>query len=54
MTDEAKSYYDVGKEFAGHDTVNHGREEYVRYTGDADYVITPTRSKASIRSSNAA
>jgi transposase-like protein len=29
-TDEAKSYYDVGKVFAGHDTVNHGRDEYVR------------------------
>jgi transposase-like protein len=40
VTDEAKSYYDVGKEFAGHDTVNHGREEYVRYTADPNYVIT--------------
>jgi transposase-like protein len=39
-TDEAKSYYDVGKEFAGHDTVNHGREEYVRYTASPNYVIT--------------
>jgi transposase-like protein len=40
VTDEAKSYYDVGKEFAGHDAVNHGREEYVRYTADPNYVIT--------------
>jgi len=39
-TDEAKSYYDVGKEFAAHDTVNHGREEYARYTSDPNYVIT--------------
>lgn len=39
-TDEAKSYYDVGRAFAGHDTVNHGREEYVRYTADPNYVIT--------------
>jgi transposase-like protein len=39
-TDEAKHYYDLGKEYAGHDTVNHRYEEYVRYTGDAEYVIT--------------
>jgi transposase-like protein len=39
-TDEAKSYYDIGKEYAGHDTVNHGREEYVRYTRDPKYIIT--------------
>jgi transposase-like protein len=30
-TDEAKHYYDMHKEF-GHDTVNHSKEEYVRYT----------------------
>jgi hypothetical protein len=40
VTDEAKSYYDVSKEFAGHDTVNHSREEYVRYTANPNYVIT--------------
>jgi transposase-like protein len=39
-TDEAKAYYDVAKEFAGHDAVNHSREEYVRYTGNPEYVIT--------------
>ena len=31
-TDEAKHYYDVGKDFAGHDTVTHSADEYVRYT----------------------
>jgi transposase-like protein len=31
-TDEAKHYYDVAKEFAGHDTVTHSADEYVRYT----------------------
>jgi hypothetical protein len=39
-TDEAKHYYDLGKEYAGHDTVSHRYEEYVRYTGDPEYVIT--------------
>jgi transposase-like protein len=33
MTDEAGQYFHVGKEFARHETVNHGIEEYVR--GDA-------------------
>ena len=36
----AKHYYDLGKEYAGHDTVNHRYEEYVRYTKDPEYVIT--------------
>src|SRR5271163_1138899 len=31
MTDEAKHYYDVGKEFAGHGTVKHSADEYVRH-----------------------
>jgi transposase-like protein len=31
MTDEAKHYYDVGNEFAGHRTVKHSAEEYVRH-----------------------
>jgi transposase-like protein len=31
-TDEAKHYYDLSKEFAGHDTVTHSADEYVRYT----------------------
>jgi transposase-like protein len=39
-TDEAKHYYDLGKEYAGHDTVNHRYEEYVRYTKDPEYAIT--------------
>ncbi|QEX23794.1 DDE transposase [Hypericibacter adhaerens] len=33
MTDEAGQYYHPGKEFAKHETVNHGAGEYVR--GDA-------------------
>ncbi len=33
MTDEARHYKFIGREFADHQTVNHGREEYVR--GDA-------------------
>lgn len=31
MTDEHKSYTEVGGEFASHDTVNHSKDEYVRY-----------------------
>jgi transposase-like protein len=31
MTDEAKHYYDVAGEFAGHKTVKHSDEEYVRH-----------------------
>lgn len=30
MTDEFRAYKSVGKKFADHQTVNHGREEYVR------------------------
>ncbi|MGB8438104.1 MAG: IS1595 family transposase [Candidatus Acidiferrales bacterium] len=33
-TDEAKHYYDVGKEYAAHETVNHSLEEYARREGD--------------------
>jgi len=33
MTDESGSYVTVGREFAGHGTVNHGIEEYVRTGG---------------------
>jgi transposase-like protein len=39
-TDEAKHYYDLGKEYAGHYTVNHSADEYVRYTKNPKYVIT--------------
>jgi transposase-like protein len=31
MTDEARHYMEVGREFASHDAVNHGEDEYVRY-----------------------
>jgi hypothetical protein len=30
MTDEAGVYEKIGKPFASHDTVEHGRGEYVR------------------------
>jgi transposase-like protein len=30
QTDESKLYHKVGKEFAAHETVNHGEKEYVR------------------------
>jgi len=30
MTDDAGQYRPIGKEFASHETVNHGIEEYVR------------------------
>jgi transposase-like protein len=33
-TDEAKHYYDVSKEYAAHETVNHSKDEYVRYEGE--------------------
>lgn len=31
QTDEAKQYRKIGEEFASHDRVNHGEDEYVRY-----------------------
>jgi transposase-like protein len=31
MTDEAPQYKEPGRDFAGHDAVNHGEKEYVRY-----------------------
>jgi hypothetical protein len=30
MTDEATHYREIGEEFFSHETVNHGKEEYVR------------------------
>jgi transposase-like protein len=30
MTDEARHYMEVGREYESHEAVNHGREEYVR------------------------
>jgi transposase-like protein len=41
MTDEARHYKEIGREFASHDAVNHGKEEYVRYAGD-DVITTNT------------
>jgi transposase-like protein len=34
VTDEWTAYNEIGRDFASHDTVNHGREEYVRHEGD--------------------
>ena len=34
MTDELSSYREVGSEFASHETVSHGNEEYARYDGE--------------------
>jgi transposase-like protein len=31
MTDEAGQYLELGKSFASHDSVNHGKDEYARY-----------------------
>ncbi len=42
VTDEASHYWDVGREFARHDAVNHGIDEYARYEREKDgteYVI---------------
>ncbi len=42
VTDEASHYWEVGRDFARHDAVNHGLEEYARYEHEADgseYVI---------------
>ena len=42
VTDEASHYWEVGRDFARHDAVNHGLDEYARYERDKDgseYVI---------------
>jgi transposase-like protein len=45
-TDEAKHYYDMGKDFALHQTVNHSQDEYAKYSAVAtfpdgkQYVVT--------------
>jgi len=42
VTDEASHYWDVGRDFARHDAVNHGLDEYARYERQSDgteYVI---------------
>lgn len=38
MTDEARHYKGVGREFASHDSVNHGAGEYVRGRGHTNTV----------------
>lgn len=32
-TDQSPVYFDIGREFVGHDSVNHHKEEYARYEG---------------------
>jgi hypothetical protein len=61
ITDQARHYIDVGKEFASHDAVNHGEDEYARYASRVDFpqgraLCHPplTRWKATIRFSSAA
>jgi len=39
-TDESSSYNDVALEFAEHDAVNHGQDEYARRTDDPLYIIS--------------
>jgi transposase-like protein len=40
MTDEARHYMEIGREYESHDAVNHGNKEYVRY--GADTITTNT------------
>jgi transposase-like protein len=40
MTDEARHYMEVGREFESHGAVNHGEKEYVRY--GAEVITTNT------------
>jgi transposase-like protein len=42
VTDEYGAYRGAHKEFAGHDTVNHGAKEYARYQPDGFVVTTNT------------
>jgi transposase-like protein len=37
MTDEGGWYKEVGKDFLRHDTVNHSKDEYVRYTNAKEF-----------------
>jgi transposase-like protein len=41
MTDEAPVYRSLGGEYLSHDAVNHGKKEYVRYSGE-DVITTNT------------
>jgi ISXO2-like transposase domain len=40
MTDEANRYTKVGREFASHQSVDHGREEYAYYDKQSDTVVS--------------
>jgi transposase-like protein len=46
MTDQARHYMEVGRDFASHDAVNHSEEEYARYASvvaspeEPPYIIT--------------
>jgi hypothetical protein len=67
LTDEARHYMEVGREFKSHDAVNHGKDQYVRYWNEVTdktrpggkpivktTTITTNTAKASIRFSTAA
>src|SRR3984957_20076972 len=41
MTDEAPQYKEPGRDFAGHDAVNHGEKEYVRYWNEVTDQMRP-------------
>ena len=41
MTDEHASYKGVGQDFASHDAVNHGKDEYVRYWNELTGELRP-------------
>jgi transposase-like protein len=41
QTDESRLYTKVGMDFAAHDTVNHGRKEYVRYWNEVTDKLRP-------------
>jgi hypothetical protein len=41
MTDQAKIYKKLGGVFAGHDTVNHQEDEYVRYWNEVTDKLRP-------------
>jgi hypothetical protein len=41
MTDEARFYVAVGKDFASHEAVNHGEKEYVRYWNEVTNETRP-------------
>jgi transposase-like protein len=42
MTDELRAYRRIGRRFAGHDAVDHGREEWARKLGDGTKAHTNT------------